>query len=104
MGRDVGAGAGEDGRGGARGVPEAVTDAAIEEGSPSREGEGMKEPRRIQRKRKKGWRMPDGAVYVGRPTKWGNPWQVGDWIDGQRVTHAIAAEWYRLNISPSSVS
>ena len=33
-------------------------------------------PRRIQRKRTKGWRMPEGAVYVGRPTKWGNPFQV----------------------------
>lgn len=30
-------------------------------------------PKRIQRKRTKGWRMPTGAVYVGRPTKWGNP-------------------------------
>lgn len=29
---------------------------------------------RIQRKRTKGWRMPTGAVYVGRPTKWGNPY------------------------------
>lgn len=34
-------------------------------------------PKRIQRKRTKGWRMPDGAVYVGRPTKWGNPYVVG---------------------------
>lgn len=34
-------------------------------------------PKRIQRKRTKGWRMPRGAVYVGRPTKWGNPFQVG---------------------------
>lgn len=33
-------------------------------------------PKRIQRKRTKGWRMPEGAVYVGRPTKWGNPLQV----------------------------
>ena len=33
-------------------------------------------PKRIQRKRTKGWRMPEGAVYVGRPTRWGNPWQV----------------------------
>ncbi len=34
-------------------------------------------PKRIQRKRTKGWRMPEGAVYVGRPTVWGNPhdWQ-----------------------------
>ncbi len=31
-------------------------------------------PQRIQRKRTKGWRMPEGAVYVGRPTKWGNPY------------------------------
>src|SRR5947209_57631 len=31
-------------------------------------------PKRLQRKRAKGWRMPAGTVYVGRPTKWGNPW------------------------------
>lgn len=37
----------------------------------------MSMPVRIQRKRSKGWRMPEGAVYVGRPTKWGNPF-VGD--------------------------
>jgi hypothetical protein len=30
--------------------------------------------KRIQRKRTKGWRMPPNTVYVGRPTKWGNPW------------------------------
>lgn len=29
-------------------------------------------PKRIQRRRTKGWRMPEGAVYVGRPSKWGN--------------------------------
>lgn len=34
-------------------------------------------PKRIQRQRTKGWRMPEGAVYVGRPTKWGNPYTVG---------------------------
>jgi hypothetical protein len=28
---------------------------------------------RIQRQRTKGWRMPEGAVYVGRPSRWGNP-------------------------------
>jgi hypothetical protein len=36
-------------------------------------------PQRIQRRRTKGWRMPEGAVYVGRPTEWGNPWTVG-WL------------------------
>lgn len=38
-------------------------------------------PVRIQRRRTKGWRMPEGAVYVGRPSPWGNPFPVsGDWI------------------------
>lgn len=32
---------------------------------------------RIQRKRSKGWRMPEGVVYVGRPSKWGNPYNFG---------------------------
>ena len=38
----------------------------------------MSTPKRIQRKRTKGWRMPKDAVYVGRGTKWGNPYRVGD--------------------------
>lgn len=42
-------------------------------------------PRRIQRRRTKGWRAPQGAVYVGRPTLYGNPFQVarvagGVWV------------------------
>lgn len=38
----------------------------------------MKKPVRIQRKRTKGWKMPDNTVYVGRGSKWGNPYKVGD--------------------------
>lgn len=38
-------------------------------------------PVRIQRSRAKGWRMPPNAVYVGRPTKWGNPWSVAGYYD-----------------------
>ena len=44
-------------------------------------------PERIQRKRTKGWQMPEGAIYVGRPSKWGNPWRIvrdGKW---HRVQH-----------------
>ena len=33
-------------------------------------------PVRIQRKRTKGWRMPENTTYVGRPTKWGNPFPI----------------------------
>jgi len=29
--------------------------------------------KRIQRKRTVSWRMPTGTIYVGRPTRWGNP-------------------------------
>jgi hypothetical protein len=36
----------------------------------------LEPPRRIQRQRTKGWRMPPGAVYVGRPSRWGNLWTV----------------------------
>ena len=35
----------------------------------------MAHPLRIQRLRKRGWRKPPGAVYVGRPTAWGNPFE-----------------------------
>lgn len=33
---------------------------------------------RIQRKRSKGWTMPDNTKYVGRGSKWGNPYKVAD--------------------------
>ncbi len=39
-------------------------------------------PERIQRKRTKGWRMPEDAIYVGRPTRFGNPFKIGE--DGTR--------------------
>lgn len=38
--------------------------------------EDGKMPERIQRKRSKGWKMPAGAIYVGRGSKWGNPFAV----------------------------
>ena len=33
-------------------------------------------PKRIQRKRTKGWKMPENTVYVGRGTVWGNPFRI----------------------------
>lgn len=44
-------------------------------------------PKRIQRRRSKGWRMPENTVYVGRPGPWGNPFVVG--------RHGTAAECVR---------
>jgi hypothetical protein len=47
---------------------------------PSRPYEPNK---RIQRQRTKGWRMPEGAVYVGRPSRWGNPYFVPGRLAGR---------------------
>lgn len=44
-------------------------------------------PIRIQRKRTKGWKMPQGAVYVGRGSKWGNPFKVGELCSSKRNSH-----------------
>ena len=56
----------------------------------------LTKPRRIQRKRTKGWRMPANTVYVGRPTIWGNPFTVGKdipFLPGRKVQdkrHAVS--------------
>ena len=69
-------------------------------------------PQRIQRRRTTGWRMSAGAIYVGRGSRWGNPFRVdGLWVlnptgwpmwvfhtslDAQR--HAVRAfRWQILN-------
>lgn len=62
-------------------------------------------PKRIQRKRTKGWRMPEGAVYVGRPTRWGNPYWVGSWRPNAPAAGHIesveeAVEHYRQLVAP----
>lgn len=52
---------------------------------------------RIQRSRAKAWRMPEGAVYVGRPSKWGNPFRVyhGHSLIGPSWSLARAA-WHHI--------
>jgi hypothetical protein len=37
-------------------------------------------PERIQLRRVKGWRKPEGAIVVARPSRWGNPFKVGQII------------------------
>jgi hypothetical protein len=37
-------------------------------------------PHRVQRRRKKGWRLPANTVSVTRPGKWSNPFRVGGWF------------------------
>jgi hypothetical protein len=42
-------------------------------------------PVRVQRKREKGWKMPANTVYVGRPSRWGNPFRIGEEVDQAAV-------------------
>jgi len=50
-------------------------------------------PTRIQRRRTKGWRAADhttsplGALYVGRPTRFGNPARI------VRADHGLLVQW-----------
>lgn len=43
-------------------------------------------PIRVQRKRVRGWKMPENTVYVGRPSLFSNPWKIwkayGSWYVG----------------------
>lgn len=50
-------------------------------------------PKRIQRKRTKGWRKPEGVIDCTRSGKWGNPWTVGP--DGDCATAEEAVRMFR---------
>lgn len=51
-------------------------------------------PKRIQRSRAKGSRLPEGAVCVSRGTRWGNPYRVeqsgGDWYVTRGEGHTLS--------------
>lgn len=51
-------------------------------------------PAGIQLSRAKGWRKPAGAVVVARPSKWGNPFKVGEKIesDGPLWPYAMRSD------------
>ena len=55
-------------------------------------------PDRFQRRRTPGWRMPKGAVYVGRPTVWGNPFEIG--LIGRDLAVSMFADLMRGFFSP----
>ncbi|WP_406365220.1 DUF4326 domain-containing protein [Streptomyces sp. NBC_00645] len=73
-------------------------------------------PARIERRRAKGWRAPHGAVYVGRGTRWGNPYVVAQLGQDHAVVDShtsgvifadrsetearrVACNWYRAWLS-----
>lgn len=57
-------------------------------------------PERIQLRRSRGWRKPPGAVVVARPSRWGNPFSVGQRVDGVLVRdRAHAVELFRAMLA-----
>lgn len=48
--------------------------------------------KRIQRQRTKGWKMPPNTVYVGRGSRWGNPYKV----EGSRTAEQAVELFSRM--------
>ncbi len=60
-------------------------------------------PERIQLRRSRGWRKPPGAVVVARPSRWGNPFPVGQRVDGVLIrdrAHSVACYRQLMARSP----
>jgi len=55
-----------------------------------------KTPRLIQRKRTKDWRMPEGTIYIGRPSHWANPYKISE-----QMTAAQSVKRYQAFIQSS---
>ena len=49
----------------------------------------MTGPRRYQRKRTVGWKMPGNAIYVGRPSEYGNPFRLPQALASRRLTSEV---------------
>jgi hypothetical protein len=45
-------------------------------------------PTRIQLSRRRGWRKPPNCVVVSRPSRWGNPYRIGETYEGTTVRDA----------------
>lgn len=52
-------------------------------------------PERIQLSRRRGWRIPEGAVSVARPHRYGNPFVVGTPENGGNIGPKTAVAMFR---------
>jgi hypothetical protein len=62
---------------------------------------------RIQRKRTKGWKKPEGAVYIGYRTPYGNPFKWKDLPGGKGEAVDLYRQWLpeavasgKINLAP----
>lgn len=59
----------------------------------------MTEPaKRLQRSRRKGIPIPEGSVYVGRPTMWCNPFQ--ERVGGHARSVILHRQWLDGHVGP----
>jgi Domain of unknown function (DUF4326) len=75
--------------------------AGLSDGVQGEDEASACKPRRIQRKRVKGWKMPPNTVYVGRPSIWGNPYELRRG-DSHELKMAVAN--YRAVIEANQLS
>jgi hypothetical protein len=63
---------------------------------------GATQPKRVQLRRTKGWRKPEGVIVVSRPSRWGNPFAIGDPHpdDGHPMTRAETVALFRVHVRP----
>lgn len=56
-------------------------------------------PHRVQLSRVKGFRLPADTVVVARPSRWGNPWKVGDPVEIRAMGTMLGscAGWYNAH-------
>jgi hypothetical protein len=55
---------------------------------------------RIQLRRTRGWRKPEGAIVVSRPSRWGNPFTIAGaidvgWADNEDDARKFAVECFQ---------
>ena len=61
------------------------------------------EPKGVQLKRALGYRKPPGAIVVSRPSRWGNPYRVGDdGVSDSALAVALFEEWLSYSIEPGA--
>lgn len=49
-------------------------------------------PSRLQLSRKRGFRLPENAVNLARPGRWGNPFVVGEYSDRDKLGYGTPEE------------
>jgi hypothetical protein len=58
---------------------------------------------RLQRSRRKGYKTPPNAIYVGRPTKWGNPYRTESYDVLGEDGKPLAADLWRIEAAKLAV-